>query len=135
MISVQGSSNSTGSSAEEKSDGGKGMVHGILLWFFTLSPLLFYVWYYFHAPIFWSLLIVFYFIYYARLYFLFSKYICVTLPTTRTNWTSVQLFVNCFPFDGDATLEYEDKIPATNGSHKQRRLYYFSFWFPIKKQS
>ncbi|KAK7851802.1 protein yls3 [Quercus suber] len=39
----QGSSNSTGSNAEEKSDGGKGMVHGILLWFFTLSPLLFYV--------------------------------------------------------------------------------------------
>ncbi|KAK4608172.1 hypothetical protein RGQ29_001823 [Quercus rubra] len=43
VASVQGSSNSTGSSAEEKSDGGKGMVHGILLWFFTLSPLLFYV--------------------------------------------------------------------------------------------
>ncbi|GMY16085.1 protein YLS3 [Fagus crenata] len=50
VASVKGNSTSNGSSAEEKSDAGKGkrwlganMVLGILLWVFTSSHLLFYV--------------------------------------------------------------------------------------------
>ena len=50
VVSVKGNSTSNGSSAEEKSDAGKGkrclganMVLGILLWVFTSSHLLFYV--------------------------------------------------------------------------------------------